>query len=53
MPNLIEVTYKQTGESTKTNQYGMREMQERGHLLLVTQNIFWLKHHRLQKNQEH
>ena len=29
MPNLIEVTYKQTGESTKTNQYGMREMQER------------------------
>lgn len=29
MPNLIEVTYKQTGESTKINQYGMREMQER------------------------
>lgn len=27
--NLIEATYKQTGESTKTNGMGMREMQER------------------------
>ena len=29
MPNLVEVTYAQTGNSTKINQYGMREMQER------------------------
>ena len=26
MPNIIEVKYNKTGESTKTNQYGMREM---------------------------
>lgn len=29
MPNLIDVTYAQTGQSTKTNEYGMREMQEK------------------------
>lgn len=29
MPNLVEVKYKQTGNSKSTNQYGMREMQER------------------------
>lgn len=29
MPNIVTVQYKQTGESTKTNAYGMREMQER------------------------
>lgn len=29
MPNTIEVAYHQTGESKSTNQYGMREMQER------------------------
>ena len=29
MPNIIDVTYAQTGESTKTNEYGMREMQEK------------------------
>lgn len=29
MPNIIDVTYAHTGESTKTNQYGMREMQEK------------------------
>lgn len=29
MPNIVEVTYAQTGQSTSTNQYGMREMQER------------------------
>lgn len=27
MPNLVEVTYKQTGQSKKTNAMGMREMQ--------------------------
>ena len=31
MPNLVEVTYAQTGESTKTNDMGMREMQERAY----------------------
>ncbi|MDD4519669.1 MAG: DEAD/DEAH box helicase family protein [Alphaproteobacteria bacterium] len=29
MENLVEVSYAQTGESTKINKYGMREMQER------------------------
>jgi len=29
MPDIVHVTYGQTGESTKTNPYGMREMQER------------------------
>jgi superfamily II DNA or RNA helicase len=29
MPNLVEVTYNQTGKSKKTNALGMREMQER------------------------
>ncbi|KVU49565.1 DEAD/DEAH box helicase [Burkholderia cepacia] len=29
MPNIVDVTYAQTGQSTSTNQYGMREMQER------------------------
>jgi superfamily II DNA or RNA helicase len=28
MPNLVEVTYNQTGKSKKTNALGMREMQE-------------------------
>lgn len=29
MPNIVDVTYAQTGKSTSTNQYGMREMQQR------------------------
>jgi superfamily II DNA or RNA helicase len=29
MPNIVDVQYKQTGQSKSTNQYGMREMQER------------------------
>ena len=29
MPNIVEVKYQQTGKSKSTNQYGMREMQER------------------------
>ena len=29
MPNIVEVTYNQTGKSTSTNDYGMREMQAR------------------------
>jgi superfamily II DNA or RNA helicase len=29
MPDLVNVAYKQTGESKSTNAYGMREMQER------------------------
>ncbi len=27
MPDLVHVTYAQTGESSKTNNFGMREMQ--------------------------
>lgn len=29
MPDIVSVQYKQTGQSKSTNQYGMREMQER------------------------
>lgn len=29
MPNVVEVSYNQTGNSTKTNKFGMREMQEK------------------------
>lgn len=29
MQNLVEVTYNQTGNSKKTNAFGMREMQEK------------------------
>lgn len=29
MPNIVDVTYEQTGRSTSVNKYGMREMQER------------------------
>ncbi|XWN36462.1 MAG: helicase-related protein [Balneola sp.] len=31
MPNIVDVTYSQTGNSTKTNDLGMREMQERAY----------------------
>lgn len=31
MTNLVEVTYHQTGQSKSTNQYGMRQMQERAY----------------------
>ncbi len=28
MPDIVNVQYKQTGQSKSTNPYGMREMQE-------------------------
>ena len=31
MQNLVEVKYHQTGASTKINEFGMREMQERAY----------------------
>lgn len=31
MPNLVEVTYEQTGESKSTNNFGMRAMQSRAY----------------------
>lgn len=31
MPNIVDVTYAQTGESTSTDNMGMREMQERAY----------------------
>lgn len=31
MPNIVDVTYAQTGESTKTNNMGMRHMQQRAY----------------------
>ena len=30
MPNLVEVNYEQTGASKSTNEFGMRDMQEKG-----------------------
>lgn len=32
MPNVIDVSYEQTGKSTKVNAMGMREMQERAYM---------------------
>lgn len=32
MPNIVNVSYAQTGQSTKINSMGMREMQERAYL---------------------
>ena len=29
MPNIVNVQYQKTGQSTQTNSLGMREMQER------------------------
>src|SRR5690242_8545366 len=29
MPNTVDVSYSRTGESTKVDKYGMREMQKR------------------------
>jgi superfamily II DNA or RNA helicase len=31
MPNLVEVNYEQTGESKSTNEFGMRDMQEKAY----------------------
>jgi len=31
MPNLVDVSYAQTGQSTATNNMGMREMQARAY----------------------
>ena len=31
MPDIVHVTYAQTGQSTKTDRMGMREMQERAY----------------------
>ena len=31
MPNLVEVKYEQTGKSKSTNEFGMREMQEKAY----------------------
>ena len=35
MPYIVHVEYKQTGQSKSTNQYGMREMQEKRTLFEV------------------
>ncbi len=39
MENIIEVTYAQTGESTRTNSLGMREMQQRAYAYRDAQYI--------------
>ncbi len=39
MPDLVNVTYAQTGSSTKLNKFGMREMQERAFALRDAQYL--------------
>lgn len=39
MENLVEVKYSQTGQSTKTNTLGMREMQERAYAYRSSQYL--------------
>ena len=39
MPNIVDVTYAQTGESTSTNTMGMREMQERAYSARDAQHL--------------
>lgn len=39
MPNIVDITYAQTGQSTRTNAMGMREMQERAYLVRDSQYI--------------
>jgi len=39
MPNLVEVTYAQTGKSKSTNALGMREMQEKP-MMVELRNIY-------------
>ena len=48
MPDIVSVEYQQTGNSTSTNPYGMREMQERAfeyrdaqYMLLKSPPCFW------------
>src|SRR3989344_7274692 len=31
MPNIVDVTYAQNGKSTQTNEFGMRDMQEKAY----------------------
>lgn len=39
MPNIVDVTYQRTGNSTKTNNMGMREMQERAYEARASQYL--------------
>lgn len=39
MPDIVHVTYAQTGQSSKTNVYGMREMQEKAYQVRDAQYI--------------
>ena len=39
MPNLVDVTYAQTGESTKTDSLGMREMQRKAFAARASQYL--------------
>lgn len=39
MTNIVDVTYAQTGESTKTNEFGMRDMQEKAYAARDAQHL--------------
>jgi len=39
MPDIVHVTYAQTGQSSKTNPFGMREMQEKAYQVRDAQYV--------------
>ena len=39
MPDIVHVKYNQTGKSKKTNEFGMREMQERAFEARTAQHL--------------
>jgi len=39
MPDIVHVTYAQTGQSSKINNFGMREMQEKAYQVRDAQYI--------------
>lgn len=39
MPNIVDVQYAQTGESTKINEFGMRDMQEKAYAAKDAQHL--------------
>lgn len=50
MPDLVNVTYAQTGQSISTNPLGMREMQARAFEARDAQYILLKKRHHLLVN---
>ena len=47
MPNLVEVQYEQTGQSKSTNEFGMRDMQEKAYEQSDTATLIHTKNTKL------